>query len=131
MRPRRMPTSSPYPQFRDLTITERTDGGWLVLELAGEVDIAVAPGLAVQVRDHVRRGADAVCIDLTAVDFVDTSGVAALLNAERSLSRVDGRFAVLAPRGSFASSLLEQMGTRGLLTVATSAAELPARPAAA
>ena len=124
-----MPTSSPFPQFRDLTITERADGGWLVLELAGEVDIAVAPGLAVKVRDHVRRGVDALCIDLSAVQFVDTSGVAALLNAERSLSRVDGRFAVLAPPGSFAQSLLEQMGTRGLLTIVADRRELGLRAA--
>ena len=115
-----MPTSS----TRDLSLSERPEGDWLVLELAGEVDIANAPGLAVRVRDHVRHGTTALCIDLSAVTFMDTSSIAALLNAERSLSRVDGRFVVLAPVGSLAHGLLERMGTRGLLTVATGVANL-------
>ena len=124
MRPRRMPTSSPHD--RDLTIAERRDGDWLVLGVEGDLDIASSATLAIEVRDLVRRGTDTLCVDLTRVGFVDTSGVAALLNAERSLSRVDGRFAVLAPAGSAAHDLLERMGTRGLLTLAASAGELDA-----
>ena len=122
MRPRRMPTSSPHD--RDLTIAERRDGDWTVLDVEGDLDIASSATLAIEVRDRVRRGAATLCIDLSKVGFVDTSGVAALLNAERSLSRVDGRFLVLAPEGSAAHDLLERMGTRGLLTLASSPAEL-------
>ena len=119
-----MPTSSPHD--RDLTIAERHDGDWLVLDVEGDLDIASSATLAIEVRDLVRRGTGTLCIDLTNVGFVDTSGIASLLNAERSLSRVDGRFAVLAPDGSAAHVLLERMGKRGLLTLASTPAELAA-----
>ena len=124
MPPQRSPRPSAYAPPHELAVTEHTHGDWLVLVLTGELDISAAPRLAVTVRDHVRRGADAVCIDLSNVVFVDTAGVAALLNCERTLSRADGRFAVLAPPGSFVHELLDQMGTQGLLTVTTSAAQL-------
>jgi len=63
--------------------------------LAGEIDLSTAPKLPVHVRDALRRGSRHVCIDLTGVSFMDSTGLAALLHCERSVGRANGRMVVV------------------------------------
>ena len=67
-----------------LTITTTIDErGWLVLAVAGEIDLATAPQLAdclVAAADHD------VAVDLSAVTFLDSSGLSALVAGSRALA---------------------------------------------
>ena len=54
-----------------------------VLSVVGDVDVATAPRLVSHVADALRRGARALVLDLRAVDFMDSAGLAALLNVLR------------------------------------------------
>jgi anti-sigma B factor antagonist len=78
-----------------LEMVEATDGDIVCFVLAGEMDLSTAAGLPVRVRDALRHGARKVCIDLTAVSFIDSTALAALLNCQRGISRGNGRMTVV------------------------------------
>lgn len=53
------------------------------LVLVGELDARTAPGLGPEVARLVTSGATAVNVDASLVDFVDSSGLGALVGARR------------------------------------------------
>ncbi|MDP9255602.1 MAG: STAS domain-containing protein [Actinomycetota bacterium] len=59
-------------------------GGRSVVAVAGELDIAGAPQLLSAVASLARPGTDAIAIDLSALTFIDSSGINALRSAVRS-----------------------------------------------
>jgi anti-anti-sigma factor len=71
-----------------------------VLRLAGELDLATADEL----REHVRRQVDAasapkcLVIDLAGLDFVDVTGLGALLEARRKVVPRGGTLVLRRPR---------------------------------
>jgi anti-sigma B factor antagonist len=89
----------PSARPRPLGLHARRVGRWLVLTVVGALDLSSAAPLAVAVREHARRGERAICVDLGCVGLLDSAGVAALLNAHRTLTRLDGDLAVIAPPG--------------------------------
>ncbi len=62
------------------TVDER---GWLVLTVAGEIDLATAPQLAACLVDAADRD---VAVDLSAVTFLDSSGLSALVAGSRAVA---------------------------------------------
>ena len=104
--------------MRHLLDVQHTNvGGWHVLSAAGELDLASAPRLAVRVREIVRSGATTICIDLSDVEFIDSAGLAVLINAQRALARVEGRLLIVAPPEGRVSRLLDLCGVRAALDV--------------
>lgn len=77
-----------------------------VVELDGEIDAALAPGLAARLSEMV-EGAAAVVIDLTGVVFMDSSGVRLVDHLARSCAGRDVPWRMVAPRGSAARRVLE------------------------
>lgn len=67
------------------------DGDVCVLVLTGELDISTVPRFERVLRETVDDGPPSVVADLTQVTFVDSSGLAALLGALRTLSLAGGR----------------------------------------
>jgi len=64
----------------------------LVLELEGELDLATAALLTSAVDEA--DGSPAVVLDLTKVEFVDSTGLRAIFTARRSATEAGRRFAV-------------------------------------
>ena len=54
-----------------------------VLSLVGDLDVAAAPRFVSQAADALRTGAKRLLIELDGVGFVDSAGLAALLNVLR------------------------------------------------
>lgn len=77
-----------------LQVEQRGDA--LVISLAGELDIATAPRLRDALGEAIRAGRQHVVVDLGEVVFVDSMGLAALLNGLRRLTRADARLSVVA-----------------------------------
>lgn len=79
---------------------ERTsqDGVELV-EVEGEVDIATAARLIGVLNSSVADALKAVVVDLTRVGFMDSTGLALLINANRRLTLRRKGFAVICPPG--------------------------------
>lgn len=81
----------------DITVQQR--GAVAVFAVVGEVDMASAPDLVDRVREALRRGQRRLCIDLTEVTHLDSSGIAALVNVRRYTIRALGSLVLVCPEG--------------------------------
>ncbi|MDQ5834621.1 MAG: STAS domain-containing protein [Actinomycetota bacterium] len=70
-----------------------------VLLVEGEIDIASAGRLIAVLNQAVVDAVRSVVVDLSAVAFMDSTGLALLLNAHRRLTRSRRGFAVVCPDG--------------------------------
>jgi anti-sigma B factor antagonist len=84
----------------DVEITVTEDGATRVVALAGEVDLRCAGRLGVALNAAVRGGTGPVVVDLSELRFIDSSGLALLVNVARRLDHAGRGFAVVAPPGS-------------------------------
>ena len=91
------------PQPCDLKLTTRDINGHQVIAVAGEIDICSAPIVHAclrQATDICDISADAghdLVVDLSAVTFMDASGLSVLLRADHRARRADRRLRVAAP----------------------------------
>jgi anti-sigma B factor antagonist len=79
---------------------ERTSAEGMELVLVeGELDIATAPRLIGVLNGAVQEALRSLVVDLSHVDFMDSTGLALLINAHRRLTRRSKGFAVVCPPG--------------------------------
>ena len=82
-----------------LAVERTSRDGVDVLFVEGEIDVATAPRLIAALNDAVAEAARSVIIDLTSVGFMDSTGLALLINAHRRLAVRRKGFAVVCPPG--------------------------------
>ena len=75
-------------------------GDCAVLKVTGEVDVYTAPMLRGQIQDLAAKGAVHVIVDLGEVDFLDSTGLGALVGGLKRLREAGGSLALVisAPR---------------------------------
>ena len=80
--------------------TTGPDGDCAVLQVTGEVDVYTAPALREGIRELAARGAVHLIADLTQVDFLDSTGLGALVGGLKRLREAGGSLALVisAPR---------------------------------
>lgn len=66
----------------------------VIVRLAGEIDLANAPGLQGSVVELLERGFASVQLDLRAVSFIDSSGIHALLACRQRAQQLNARLTV-------------------------------------
>ena len=93
-----------------LTIRETKIGGARGLALTGDLDASSATRFTEAVEFVVWGTAGAFVLDLTDVQFLDSSGLHALLRARALLAREDRPLALLCPPGT-ARRVLDLAGT--------------------
>lgn len=71
--------------------------GRTVVAVRGELDAYTAPRFRDQVAALVHQGRTEVTVDLHEVEFVDSSGLSALIAAHKQLRRLGGDLVLLAP----------------------------------
>jgi anti-sigma B factor antagonist len=76
----------------------RTDGCEL-LSVEGELDIATAPRMIAALNEAFASLSFPLVVDLTSVDFMDSTGLALLMNAHRRVMRRGHGFAICCPDG--------------------------------
>lgn len=69
------------------------------LAVRGQVDMATAPELEERLDAAIRESAGAFVLDLSGVDFLDSTGLRTLLRARGLLGREDRALAVICPYG--------------------------------
>jgi anti-anti-sigma factor len=69
------------------------------VRIRGEVDVSAAPALAEALDSAIRATTGAFVIDLSAVDFLDSSGLSVLVRARALLGRDERELAVVCPPG--------------------------------
>jgi anti-sigma B factor antagonist len=78
-----------------LTVTDRRVGGALVITATGEVDIATGPKLQAALTSGIHTADVArVVLDLSAVTFLGSRGLVALVDAAAEAGRLDKRFRI-------------------------------------
>jgi anti-sigma B factor antagonist len=75
-------------------IEEYTEGGVDVLRLAGEIDMHFAPGFRALLQAKAKRKCPALLVDLTEVNFIDSVGIAAILEYLRDATDSGARFCI-------------------------------------
>jgi anti-anti-sigma factor len=85
--------------MHQLNLERSSAEGAELLEVTGEIDIASASRLITGLNEAVGDCDKPVVVDLTAVEFMDSTGLALLLNAHRRLARRDQGFAIVCGGG--------------------------------
>ena len=71
--------------------------GELYVRLAGDIDLATAPYVSALCEDAFDGTCPRIVLDFTDVDFIDSSGLAALVELRNRLERGGGVLAVRGP----------------------------------
>lgn len=74
----------------ELSLTTREIAGYAVVEARGEVDIYTSSLLRERLVEVVEAGARQVVVDLSRVDFLDSSGLGVLVGALKRLRTAGG-----------------------------------------
>lgn len=72
--------------------TSFLENGHLTVELTGEIDHHCAKGYIQAISAKIEAYSPEVCVlDFQGVSFVDSSGIAVVINALRCMTRIEGR----------------------------------------
>ena len=74
-----------------MQVTRGTEAGAVVVDVAGAVDIYTSPELRGELKVAVSEKPDRVVIDLKEVSFVDSSGLATLIEALQGVNAYKGK----------------------------------------
>jgi anti-sigma B factor antagonist len=81
----------------DLVLSTDRDGGRAVLTVRGELDAYSSPGLEDQVSRLIADQVQEVVLDLSETAFLDSSGLRAILTAQRRLGENHGELKLRRP----------------------------------
>ncbi|HEX5097295.1 MAG TPA: STAS domain-containing protein, partial [Acidimicrobiia bacterium] len=81
----------------DLVVTTDKQGARVVLSISGELDAYTAPGLEDQIARLMTEGTSDIVLDLSQTEFLDSSGLRAILTAQRKLTEQHGKLTLRAP----------------------------------
>jgi anti-sigma B factor antagonist len=111
-----------YPPFE---VAVQRDDGVATTVVSGELDLATAPSLSSTVAEH--GDARLLVLDLTAVTFIDSTGVRVLIEADRACAGSGSRLVVLAGDGPV-RRMLELCELDGRLALVTEHLSSAAHP---
>ena len=99
-------------------ITSERAGDVSRIEIAGELDITGTEPLGAAVEAALASGAERLLIDLGRTSFIDSTGLALLLHAERAAHAAERPLRVVAPAGSEARVVVDLAGLGRVLDLA-------------
>lgn len=105
-----------------LKVSETERGGWTVLHIGGELDLLTSATVRQSVHEVVAVGRHDVVLDLSGVQFCDSSGVGVLIALRRLMRSCGGRLRLILPargaeEGSHVNRVLAALGVRRLFDV--------------
>jgi anti-sigma B factor antagonist len=74
---------------------ERSDAGVHILNVRGEIHVSTAPSFREQLNAVIEGGGTMLVLDLSGVEFIDSTGLSVLLNGLRLLNQRHGRMALV------------------------------------
>jgi anti-sigma B factor antagonist len=86
-----------YAETNDLGLTVTTHADRTVVSVAGEIDLATQGLLRAQLNDLVVAGQVHLVLDLSEVDFVDSTGLGALIGTRRRVHAFHGSLVLVIP----------------------------------
>ncbi len=92
------------------------DGDAIVYRLKGSLDFETAPSLRAALLDAADEGKHDIVVDLSQLEFLDSSGLGALIGAHKRALEHDGRLRVIISAGPIAR-LFTITGLMGVLAI--------------
>jgi anti-sigma B factor antagonist len=86
-----MGSVDPHFEFRE----ESSHSGAHVINVCGEIHLSTAPGFSQRLSDAIDDDSDAVVLDLSGVEFIDSTGLSVLLNGLRRVTQLQGNLALV------------------------------------
>ncbi len=74
---------------------EPSDAGAHVISVSGEIHVSTAPSLSQRLHTIIESGKTTLVLDLSSVEFIDSTGLSVLLNGLRLVNQRDGRLALV------------------------------------
>ena len=71
------------------------DAGAHVISLRGEIHVSTAPRLAEHLTEAIESGKTRIVLDMSGVEFIDSTGLSVLLNGLRLAGQRQGRLALV------------------------------------
>jgi anti-sigma B factor antagonist len=106
-------TTSQQGHHEDLSIHVHVADDMQVYELTGSLDIATSPTVRAALVAASERGSHRLIVDLTRVDFLDSTGLGALIGGQRRAKEFDGEVRLVVKEGQ----ILRLLRITGLLKV--------------
>lgn len=106
-------TSHHGQHHEDLSIHVHVVDDMQVFELTGSLDIATAPTVRAALTSASERQSHRLIVDLSRVDFLDSTGLGALIGAQRRAKEFGGEVRLVAKEGQ----ILRLLRITGLLRV--------------
>jgi anti-sigma B factor antagonist len=99
----------------ELSIDLKTEDGGdtLVFKLRGSLDLATAPTVRAALSDATDKGSHDLVVDLTHLEFLDSTGLGVLIGAHRRAAEHGGSFRLIVNNGPI-SRLLNITGLIGV-----------------
>jgi len=99
-----------------IKVTREEVGKAVVFAVEGSVDIASSPELRGELRQAVEQKRPRIVVDMSGVAFVDSSGLATLIEALQGTSRYDGKI-VLCALGSTVLGVFQLANLDSIFTI--------------
>ncbi len=74
---------------------EHSPSGTHIINVRGEIHVQTAPRFAQRLAEAIDKGNTAIVLDLSAVEFIDSTGLSVLLNGLRQVVAAHGRMAIV------------------------------------
>ncbi len=88
-----------------MEISEKTEKGVLVLAVKGEIDLHVSPSLRTVLKSKVQAKTPSLLLNLGEVTYIDSSGLATLIEYYQGARAFQGKFGLCCLNLSVRSSL--------------------------
>jgi anti-sigma B factor antagonist len=75
----------------NLRLTDRTVGACIVVDVAGEIDVSTADELRQRLTGHLDEGRTDLVVNLSGVEFMDSTGLGVLVGVLKRTRSVGGR----------------------------------------
>jgi anti-sigma B factor antagonist len=77
-----------------MTVEITVDGKTHLFTIAGDVDLKSSPRLREKLREAIKAGAKAILLDMSQCPYIDSSGIATLVEALQGLKGAGGKLAI-------------------------------------
>jgi anti-sigma B factor antagonist len=74
---------------------ERSDAGAHIVNVSGEIHVSTAPSFQERLNAVIEGGGTMLVLDLSGVEFIDSTGLSVLLNGLRLINQRHGRMALV------------------------------------
>jgi len=84
----------------DIKVTTREAGDRTVIDVEGEVDVFTAPKLRETIIGCINDGKDRLIVNLSGVDFMDSTGLGVLVGGLKRVKERNGELAIAGAQGT-------------------------------